>query len=855
MACFVDGSAGFTLQNTHICKPHFYCPNSVNATTLPQFCTPSTECSGLRLLGSFCEPQGPLEPRVCPDGFYCPTQYDLIICPKGSFCPTGSIKPLSCAPLSTCAEGSISQHYYGGLVICVIIDIILVAGIYLLRYMEHRRVKRQNHYFDKADRSKSTLIQSKLAVRESVARTNDLNTSDPAVVAGNAPNGLTEQDRSNSNKRVFPVTQLESQVDLSAEPDTESSPNGEEEEEEMSANTQVLVDAFKRGLGGSPLQMNFRFESLGLKLKGKNSKTILEGVNGEIRAGRMTAIMGPSGAGKTTFMNVLMGKVTRTHGKLFINNTEAEMHTYKKIIGYVPQEDIMLRELTVRENILHAARVKLPTSWTKAETEAYTDAVVDALNLTGVRHNLIGDETTRGVSGGQRKRVNIGLELAAVPLALFLDEPTSGLDSTAALSVAKIMKSISRLGLTIVAVIHQPRYEIFREFDDLLMIAPGGRTAFMGPSGAAQPYFEEFGFEFDPRANPADILMDILSGHGINKTRHMSVKDLVAAWDQRSKSESTSPPVRPLSILPPPKHEESQLDSLFHTRAPELVKERGSYWWQQIWYCHNRYMIQQYRLISALALEIFVGCFAGLLMGAAVQGSGEMYRGVLVEPYTLISAAPLLWFIPQIGLLIGLIVGLAGAPAGVNVFSQEKPVYWRESASGHNRGSYFIGKSVASIYRFILSSLHFTAIYVFFASPTIDFGRQYLIILLQFFGVYGLAAIVSQVVKRENANLLALIIALFAAVFCGYGPSLRQAKNWHIIFIWEMSFNKWAAEALYSESVKYYEGVYDLAAAATHDGYTLNTFGRNMGMIVLIGVVQRLVAFVLMIATHRDKQR
>lgn len=119
-----------------------------------------------------------------------------------------------------------------------------------------------------------------------------------------------------------------------------------------------------------------------------------------------------------------MGKVKRTSGSLRVNNREVEMSTYKKIIGFVPQEDIMLRELSVYENILHSARVRLPPSWTHQEVRAHVDTIIHALDLDHVKHTRIGDETTRGVSGGQRKRVNIALELAGVPLALFLDEPT-----------------------------------------------------------------------------------------------------------------------------------------------------------------------------------------------------------------------------------------------------------------------------------------------------------------------------------------------------------------------------------------------------------------------------------------------
>ncbi|KAJ3078440.1 hypothetical protein HK100_010728, partial [Physocladia obscura] len=138
----------------------------------------------------------------------------------------------------------------------------------------------------------------------------------------------------------------------------------------ISQNISVLTAGFKKGLEGHDnLRMNYQFTALGLRLS--SGREILKGVSGEIKSGRMTAIMGPSGAGKTTFMNVLMGKVSRTDGSLRINNVIAEMQTYRKIIGYVPQDDIMIPELTVRENLLYSARTRLPQSWTGQEIEEH----------------------------------------------------------------------------------------------------------------------------------------------------------------------------------------------------------------------------------------------------------------------------------------------------------------------------------------------------------------------------------------------------------------------------------------------------------------------------------------------------
>lgn len=145
--------------------------------------------------------------------------------------------------------------------------------------------------------------------------------------------------------------------------------------------------------------------------------------------------MGPSGSGKTTLMNCLMGKIHRTAGDLFINNISATGTSHGQVVAYVPQQDVMIPEMTVKESVQYSAKIRLPRDWSKIETDNFVDAILGALDLKHVADTLVGDESTRGVSGGQKKRCNIALELASCPLALFLDEPTSGLDSTSALKV------------------------------------------------------------------------------------------------------------------------------------------------------------------------------------------------------------------------------------------------------------------------------------------------------------------------------------------------------------------------------------------------------------------------------------
>lgn len=170
------------------------------------------------------------------------------------------------------------------------------------------------------------------------------------------------------------------------------------------------------------------FNYKNLRFQTRKGKTILSDVTGSISRGELLGIMGGSGVGKSTFVNTLMGKQRAASGStLKINGWEKDMSKYRKLIGYVPQDDIILPELTVRENILHSARIRLPTSWKDRAIQDHVDSLIACLQLAHVQHSRVGDARKPVISGGQRKRVNIGIELAAAPMAIFLDEPTSGL--------------------------------------------------------------------------------------------------------------------------------------------------------------------------------------------------------------------------------------------------------------------------------------------------------------------------------------------------------------------------------------------------------------------------------------------
>ncbi|XP_056155975.1 broad substrate specificity ATP-binding cassette transporter ABCG2-like isoform X2 [Lampris incognitus] len=167
--------------------------------------------------------------------------------------------------------------------------------------------------------------------------------------------------------------------------------------------------------------------------------------------------------------------------------------------------------LTVKENFSFSAALRLPPSVSQREKEEKVDRLIQELGLTKVTHSRVGTQLIRGISGGERKRTNIGMELIIDPPVLFLDEPTTGLDASTANSVLLLLKRMANHGRTIILSIHQPRYTIYRLFDSLTLLV-NGKQVYHGPAQSALEYFSQIGYTCEPHNNPADFFLDVING-------------------------------------------------------------------------------------------------------------------------------------------------------------------------------------------------------------------------------------------------------------------------------------------------------------------------------------------------------
>ncbi|KAE9459463.1 hypothetical protein C3L33_08630, partial [Rhododendron williamsianum] len=256
---------------------------------------------------------------------------------------------------------------------------------------------------------------------------------------------------------------------------------------------------------------------------------LLKGVTGSFRPGVLTALMGVSGAGKTTLMDVLAGRKTGGYieGSILVSGYPKKQETFARIAGYCEQTDIHSPHLTVYESLTYSAWLRLPSEVDSATRKMFVDEVMELVELTPLREALVGLPGMSGLSTEQRKRLTIAVELVANPSIIFMDEPTSGLDARAAAIVMRTVRNTVDTGRTVVCTIHQPSIDIFDAFDELFLLKRGGEEIYVGPLGHHSAhlisYFEGINgvSKIKDGYNPATWMLEVTSvaqeaAHGVN---------------------------------------------------------------------------------------------------------------------------------------------------------------------------------------------------------------------------------------------------------------------------------------------------------------------------------------------------
>ncbi|KAL3664648.1 hypothetical protein V7S43_010397 [Phytophthora oleae] len=273
------------------------------------------------------------------------------------------------------------------------------------------------------------------------------------------------------------------------------------------------------GLSFTPSNLCIKDLEYFVTLPSGEEKQLLRGITAHFEPGRMVALMGATGAGKTTLMDVMAGRKTggRIVGDIIVNGEPKNPANFSRITAYCEQMDIHSEAASIYEALVFSANLRLPPTFTKEERMNLVNETLDLLELTSIAGEMVGR-----LSVEQKKRVTIGVEVVSNPSILFLDEPTSGLDARSALIVMHGVQSIARTGRTVLCTIHQPSISIFELFDGLLLLQKGGYTAYFGDLGVDSVKMLEYfasipgTAEIRPQYNPATYMLEVI-GAGIGR--------------------------------------------------------------------------------------------------------------------------------------------------------------------------------------------------------------------------------------------------------------------------------------------------------------------------------------------------
>ncbi|KAL6721306.1 hypothetical protein ACLMJK_000409 [Lecanora helva] len=271
--------------------------------------------------------------------------------------------------------------------------------------------------------------------------------------------------------------------------------------------------------------------------------SILKPLNTAFQPGVLNVIMGPSGSGKTSLLNSMAHRLHgstwtayETSGQMSFNGAVPSKKVVRSITSYVCQDDdALLPYLTVRENLRFSAGLRLPAHMSKHEKYQRAESVLLKMGLRDCANNLVGSDLVKGISGGEKRRVTIAIQILTDPRVLFLDEPTSGLDAFIASSIIEVLRGLADEGRTLVMTIHQSRSDLFKHFNNIFLLARGGFPVFSGKGSNMLSHFASLGFTCPTTTNPADFALDLITVNLQNERKEArsraKVRSLILEWD------------------------------------------------------------------------------------------------------------------------------------------------------------------------------------------------------------------------------------------------------------------------------------------------------------------------------------
>eukprot|EP00301_Raphidiophrys_heterophryoidea_P000122 c10063_g1_i1.p1 GENE.c10063_g1_i1~~c10063_g1_i1.p1 ORF type:complete len:733 (+),score=201.68 c10063_g1_i1:101-2200(+) len=539
--------------------------------------------------------------------------------------------------------------------------------------------------------------------------------------------------------------------------------------------------------------VNIKFQNICYSLVKKDTtRHILSDVSGDVTASTMLAIMGPTGSGKTSLVNVLAQRMTQTRGAvlsgtILVNDRVVNRRSFARISCYVLQDDALFACLTVKETLMTAAHLQLPSTLSLERKEEYVNSVISELGLNKAQNTIVGNEKQRGVSGGERKRVNIGVELIKNPFVIFLDEPTSGLDSFQAQSVMSAMRALASDGRTVIASIHQPRSSIYQMFDRLLLLSEGG-VVFSGAASEAVHYFSRHDMVCPAFFNPADYFLDLVSPDYRSPEQEaeskLRISKLIELWRKNNPSQPLqAKPKRTTSMrtsvgnilqrhtsksATPNKAgaQTSQAATNAETNSADGsadgVDEHTGYlssWGKQFMLCFWRSFINAKRNKIALIMKAVINIFFALLVGA-------IYSNTSYNQKSIQDRVGVLFFF-TVNQTFGALTAVLGT------FFKDLAVIERERAGkAYHVSAFYLAKFFAEAPFNMIGPLLFGIIAYWIVGLNTGADRFFLFLVLLVevtFCSIGLGVIVSVMSPNEDAaNALGPMITIIQILFGGF---------------------------------------------------------------------------------------
>ena len=764
--------------------------------------------------GFYC-PVNTLQPLFCPAGYYCSADTRTVAeCPEGYYCPMATVNPLKCWFAISCPAKSQNVSNLLLLVFLPMLLIVLAAAVYIVGGdWSLRRYKRQSKVSNADCTDINVLFPSSIS-SSTVSRTS--NNSLSRQRAGSMFSTFSFGRRSRSDSAI---------IDIPVE--------------------------------HHPPNEFFKFKDICLRLKQSRRPLILNQVSGCFKSGRLCAIIGPTGSGKSTLLHILGGRLSATSGTIQTSlhlqkqssdvNDSVNLKKIRRKIGFVPQNDIMLSEMTVYEIIKHECQMKLMASQPPAVINAKVDALLKYLGLAKVTNQVVGNVSKRGVSGGELKRVNIGMELVGDPVLLFLDEPTSGLDSTTATDICRLLKRLCvERNLIVVTVVHSPSHSALVCFDDIMVLSANGRVIYTGPVNEMKTYFGQFGYlPSSDKETVADFAMNLVLG----KYGSGTVSKLEEEWASRVSQETNQ--------LPPlPDISEENQPSLPRFTEKRTIWKSITVWCRQFMLLFERALKQQYiRNYKHFIFSQVTYIIAGILISLAVQKFSYMIQ----QPQSVCEMTPLSirskcsWPRDELrlaGMFICMAILYSGITAGCNTFGNEKVCIRREYYSGSvSTVAYFVTKALADLPRIAIAALLFTYAFLFFFEYHSSISHLLIIFMLLFLIAFAMGYFVAAAFPSELHGAVCTGFSLaWALVLSGVFPYLEEVHTDYpyLEWLWNISPSRHAIEAFWLSEMQNRSFIIDRRNVFMPFAYVWDNFENSCLRLMFIYFGWLLIAFLVL---------